>query len=162
MGQQSRQEPRFADLAILLSTRPGGQEWQEVTKKKQKNEQIQAAAAAVQPDPIKLKPGKDSPKEARRLLFRREGGKAAPRSERGYHTGHQPSSSKRTLPRSHPGGGNRIHQYRSDHGSPGQMRPGLIPNYKDLLVTAARQADPAVISVEFQEQWYRVKSMGPN
>ncbi|ODM15963.1 hypothetical protein SI65_08804 [Aspergillus cristatus] len=37
MSQQSRQEPTFADLAALLSTRPGGQEWQEVTKKKQKN-----------------------------------------------------------------------------------------------------------------------------
>ncbi|OJJ85017.1 uncharacterized protein ASPGLDRAFT_24890 [Aspergillus glaucus CBS 516.65] len=60
--------------------RPGGQEWQEVTKKKPKNRQ--AVAVASQPDPIKLKPAKDSPKEARRLLFRREGGKAAPRSER--------------------------------------------------------------------------------
>ena len=81
-SQQSRQEPRFADLAALLSTRPGGQEWQEVTKRKPKNRQIQAVAVARQPDPIKLKPAKDSPKEARRLLFRREGGKAAPRSER--------------------------------------------------------------------------------
>ncbi|ODM14221.1 hypothetical protein SI65_10368 [Aspergillus cristatus] len=62
--------------------RPGGQEWQEVTKKKPKNQQTQAAAVATQPNPIKLKPAKDSPKEARRLLFRCEGGKAAPRSEK--------------------------------------------------------------------------------
>ncbi|ODM16206.1 hypothetical protein SI65_08205 [Aspergillus cristatus] len=73
MSQQSRQEPTFADLAALLSTRPGGQEWQEVTKRKPKNRQIQAVAVASQPDPIKLKPAKNSPKEARRLLFRREG-----------------------------------------------------------------------------------------
>ncbi|ODM14510.1 hypothetical protein SI65_10132 [Aspergillus cristatus] len=82
MSQQPRQEPSFADLAALLSTRPGGQEWQEVTKKKQKNRQIQAVAAVSQPDPTKLKPAKDSPKEAWRFLFHREGGKAAPRSER--------------------------------------------------------------------------------
>ncbi|BCR84123.1 uncharacterized protein ACHE_11525A [Aspergillus chevalieri] len=75
-SQKSRQQPTFADLATLLSTRPGGQEWQEVTKK-QKNRQIQAVAAVSQPDPTKLKPAKDTPKEARRFLFRREGGKAA-------------------------------------------------------------------------------------
>ena len=81
-GQKSKQKPTFADLAALLSTRPGGQEWQEVTKRKPKNQQIQAVAAARQPDPIKLKPAKDCPKEARRLLFHHEGGKAATRSER--------------------------------------------------------------------------------
>lgn len=81
-SQKSKQKPTFADLAALLSTRPGGQEWQEVTKKKQKNQQIQAGAVAGKPDPTKLKSAKDSPKEARRLLFRREGGKDAPRSER--------------------------------------------------------------------------------
>jgi hypothetical protein len=36
-SQQSRQEPTFADLAALLSTKPGGKEWQEVTKKKPRN-----------------------------------------------------------------------------------------------------------------------------
>ena len=36
-GQKSKQKPTFADLAALLSTRPGGQEWQEVTKRKPKN-----------------------------------------------------------------------------------------------------------------------------
>ncbi|BCR86188.1 uncharacterized protein ACHE_30175S [Aspergillus chevalieri] len=30
-SQKSKQQPTFADLAALLSTRPGGQEWQEVT-----------------------------------------------------------------------------------------------------------------------------------
>lgn len=83
MNEQTRQEPRFADLAALLSTRSGGQEWQEVTKKKQKNQQTQALKPAVsQLSPTRLKPAKDCPKEARRLLFHCEGGKAAPRSER--------------------------------------------------------------------------------
>ena len=36
----------------------------------------------------------------------------------------------------------------------------LLPNYKVLLVTTAQQADPAVISVELPEQWYRVKVHG--
>ncbi|ODM14314.1 hypothetical protein SI65_10238 [Aspergillus cristatus] len=81
-GQKSRLKPTFADLAALLSTKPSGQEWQEVTKKKQKNRQIQAVAVASQPDPTKLKPVKDCPKEAWRLLFHHEGGKATPRSEK--------------------------------------------------------------------------------
>ena len=44
-----------------------------------------------------------------------------------------------------------------EKGTLGSM---LLPNHKDLLVTAARQADPAVISVELPEQWYRVKVHG--
>jgi hypothetical protein len=36
----------------------------------------------------------------------------------------------------------------------------LLPRYRDLLVTAARKADPAVISAELPEQWYRVKVHG--
>lgn len=44
-----------------------------------------------------------------------------------------------------------------EKGTLGSM---LLPEYKDLLVTAARQADPAVISVEIPEQWYLVKVHG--
>ncbi|ODM14634.1 hypothetical protein SI65_09979 [Aspergillus cristatus] len=69
-SQKSRQKPTLADLAALLSTKPGGQKWQEVTKKKQKNRQIQAVAVASQPDPTRLKPAKYCPKEARRLLLK--------------------------------------------------------------------------------------------
>lgn len=36
-SQNSRLKPTFADPAALLSTKPGGQEWQEVTKERQKN-----------------------------------------------------------------------------------------------------------------------------
>ncbi|OJJ89309.1 uncharacterized protein ASPGLDRAFT_41269 [Aspergillus glaucus CBS 516.65] len=49
-------------------------------KKKQKNWRIQAVAVASQPDPTKLKPVKDCPKEAWRLLFCCEGDKATPGS----------------------------------------------------------------------------------
>lgn len=163
MSQQPRQEPRFADLAALLSTKPGGQEWQEVTKKKQKNRQIQATAVATQPNPITLKPAKDSPKEARRLLFRREGGKAAPRTEkedvilainRAVAKEHFPAFI-RVVDAGYTNTG--AITVLLEKGTLGSM---LLPNHKDLLVTAARQADPAVISVELPEQWYRVKVHG--
>ncbi|KAJ5873606.1 uncharacterized protein N7473_013165 [Penicillium subrubescens] len=36
----------------------------------------------------------------------------------------------------------------------------LVPAYWDLVVAAARQADPAIISAELPEQWYRVKVHG--
>ncbi|BCR87741.1 uncharacterized protein ACHE_40305A [Aspergillus chevalieri] len=162
-SQKSRQQPTFADLATLLSTRPGGQEWQEVTKKKQKNRQIQAVAAVSQPDPIKLKPAKDTPKEARRFLFRREGGKAAPRSERediilainrAVAKAHFPAFI-RVVDAGYTNTG--VITILLEKGTLGSM---LLPDYKDLLVTAAWQADPAVISVELPEQWYRVKVHG--
>lgn len=81
-SQKSRQKSTFADLAALLSTKPGGQEWQEVTKEKQKYQQNKVAPTVSQPDLTKFKPAKDCPKEARRLLFHREGDKTASRSER--------------------------------------------------------------------------------
>lgn len=163
ISQKEKQKPTFADLAALLSTRPGGQEWQEVTKKKQKNRQIQAAAIANQPDPFKLKPVKDSPKEARRLLFRREGGKATPRSEKeDVILAINRAVAKERFPafiRVVDAGYTNTGAITIllEKGTLGSM---LLPDYKDLLVTAARQADPAVISVELPEQWYRVKVHG--
>ncbi|ODM16205.1 hypothetical protein SI65_08204 [Aspergillus cristatus] len=163
MSQQSRQEPTFADLAALLSTRPGGQEWQEVTKRKPKNRQIQAVAVASQPDPIKLKPAKNSPKEAQRLLFHCEGGKAAPRSEKeDIILAINRAVAKERFPafiRVVDAGYTNTGAITIllEKGTLGSM---LLPDYKDLLVTAARQADPAVISVELPEQWYRVKVHG--
>jgi hypothetical protein len=44
-----------------------------------------------------------------------------------------------------------------EKGALGSM---LLPAYRDLLVTATRQADPAIISAELPEQWYRVKIHG--
>ena len=162
-SQQSRQEPTFADLAALLSTKPGGKEWQEVTKKKPRNRQTQAAAVATQPDPTKLKPTKDSPKEAQRLLFRREGGKAAPRSEKeDVILAINRAVAKERFPafiRVVDAGYTNTGAITVllEKGNLGSM---LLPDFKDLLITAARQADPAVISVELPEQWYRVKVHG--
>ena len=137
-----------------------GQEWQEVTKKRQKNRQAQAVAVASQSDPIKLKPAKDSPKEARRLLFRCEGDKAAPRSEREdiilainrVITKECFPAFIRVVDAGYTNTG--AVTILLEKGTLGSM---LLSDYKDLLVTAARQADPAVISVELPEQWYRVK-----
>ena len=160
MSQQPRQKSRFADLAALPSTKPGGQEWQEVTKKKPKNRQIQAATSRS--DPAKLKPAKESPKEARRLLFRREGGKAAPRSEReDVILAINRAVTKERFPAFV-----RVDAGYTNTGAitilleKGTLGSMLLPDYKDLLVTAARQADPAVISVELPEQWYHVKVHG--
>ena len=116
-----------------------------------------------QPDPIKLKPAKDCPKEARRLLFRREGGKAATRSERediilainqAVAKEHFPAFIQVVDAGYTSTGAITI---LLEKGTLGSM---LLPDYKDLLVTAARQADPAVISVELPEQWYCVKIHG--
>lgn len=162
-GQKPRLKPIFADLAALLSTKPGGQEWQEVSKKKQKNRQIQAVAVASHHDPTKLKPAKDSPKEARRLLFHCEGGKAAPRSEReDFILAIKQVIAKECFPafiRVVDAGYTNTGAVTIllEKGALGSM---LLPDYKDLLVTAARQADPAVISVELPEQWYCVKVHG--
>src|SRR5699024_5227109 len=62
-GRQSRQKPTFADLAALLSTKPGGQEWQEVTQKRRKHPKTKEAPAASRPDPTKIKPVKDRSEE---------------------------------------------------------------------------------------------------
>lgn len=162
-GQQSRQKPTFADLATLLSTKPGGQEWQEVTQKRRKHPKAKEAPAASRPDPTKIKPAKNCPKEVRRLLFRREGGKAAPRSEReDVILAINRAIAKEGLPafiRVVDAGYTNTGAITIllEKGTLGSM---IIPGYKDLLVTAARQADPAVISVELPEQWYRIKVHG--
>ncbi|ODM16151.1 hypothetical protein SI65_08585 [Aspergillus cristatus] len=132
-------------------------------QKEAEDRQIQAVAAASQPDPIKLKPAKDSPKEIRRLLFRREGGKAAPRAEREDVI----LAINRAVAKERFAAFIRVVDagYTNtgaitillEKGTLGSM---LLPDYKDLLVTAARQADLAVISVELPEQWYRVKVHG--
>ena len=110
-----------------------------------------------------MKPAKDSPKEARRLLFRREGGKAAPRTKKedvilainqAVAKEHFPAFI-RVVDAGYTNTG--AVTVLLEKGTLGSM---LLPNHKDLLVTAARQADPAVISVELLEQWYRVKVHG--
>ncbi|KAI9035227.1 uncharacterized protein KD926_004259 [Aspergillus affinis] len=165
LNQIPRQKPTFADLAALLSTKPEGQEWQEITqkKKKQKYQQARAALASGRPDPTKLQPAKNCPKEARKLLFRREGSKDAPRSEK--------EDIILAINRAVADKGLLTFIRAVDAGyintgaitillDKGTLSSMLLPSYKDLLVTAARQADPFVISIEQPEQWYRVKVYG--
>ncbi|ODM14582.1 hypothetical protein SI65_09927 [Aspergillus cristatus] len=99
-----------------------------------------SVAVASQPDPIKLKPAKDCPKEAWRLLFHCEGGKATPRSERedvilainqalakeGFPAFIQVVDAGYT--------NTGAITILLEKGTLGSM---LLPNHKDLLVTAA-------------------------
>ncbi|OJD13850.1 hypothetical protein ACJ73_09154 [Blastomyces percursus] len=52
----------FSSLAALLAIKPGGQDWQVVTKK-----------ASKKPNTEPLNPAKNSPLEARRFILRRNG-----------------------------------------------------------------------------------------
>jgi flagellar motility protein MotE (MotC chaperone) len=63
-----QKQSSFADIAALLAIKPGGQGWQEVP---QKRKQQRSAETTKKPEPGYLKPARDSPKEARRILFRR-------------------------------------------------------------------------------------------
>ncbi|KAL2012984.1 hypothetical protein VTN00DRAFT_509 [Thermoascus crustaceus] len=171
MKQPPKKGASYADIAALLATRPGGQEWQTVPARPSKTQKMEGHRGSKEPvkeamkaqKPGSFTPVKERNKEARRLLFRREGGLAAPRAEReevilainrglakegfpGFicvvDMGYTATGAMTVL---------------LERGSLGSM---LLPDYKDLLVAAARQADPAVISVELPEQWYRVKVHG--
>ena len=153
----------FADLAALLATKPGGKEWQEVPQKNRKHQKTRQAERVNQPSPNNLKPAKDCPKEAQRLLFHREGGRAAPRSEREdiiLVINH--GLAKQGFP-------GFIRAVDAGYTSTGAVTilleknalgAMILPNYRDLLVAAVRQADLAIISAELPEQWYRVKVHG--
>ncbi|KAL2004445.1 hypothetical protein VTN00DRAFT_5208 [Thermoascus crustaceus] len=171
MKQPPKKGASFADIAALLATKPGGQEWQTVPakpSKPQKMEGHRGSKVAVKKamkarNPESLTPVKERNKEARRLLFRREGGLAAPKAEREEVI----LAINRGLAKENFPGFIRVADmgYTAtgamtvllERGSLGSM---LLPDYRDLLVAAARQADPAVISAELPEQWYRVKVHG--
>ena len=158
---QPPKQSTFADIAALLATRPGGQGWQEVPQRKKR--QQRRTETTKQLEPGLLKPARISPKEARRLLFRREGGETAPRSERediilavnrGLANEGFPGFI-RAIDAGYSGTGAAT--VLLEKGALGSM---LLPHYRDLLVASARQADPAIISVEIPEQWYRIKIHG--
>jgi hypothetical protein len=149
--------PTFADLAALLATKPGGQEWQEVSQRKKKHQK------AKQAETSNLRPAKDCPKEARRLLFRREGPLTAPRSEREDII---LAVNRGLAKEGFPGFIRAVDAGYTQTGSVtvllerGALGTMLLPSYRDSLVAAARQADPAIISAELPEQWYRLKVHG--
>jgi hypothetical protein len=155
---RAQRKTTYADLAALLATKPGGQEWQEVTKKQKKQLQKQPKQLSSRD----ITPVKNSPKEARRLLFRREGGIEAPRAKRedvileinralanaGF------PSFMRVVDTGYTNTG--AISILLEKGSTGS----ILLSYRDLLVTAVRQADPTVVSMELPEQWYRLKIHG--
>jgi hypothetical protein len=157
---QPQKQSTFANLAALLATRPGGQGWQEVPPKRKQQKRTETAKHS---EPSSLKPARDSPKEARRILFRREDGQTAPRAERediilavnrGLANGGFPGFI-RAIDAGYSSSG--AVTVLLEKGALGSM---LLPDHRDLLVTAVRQADPAIISAELPEQWYRVKIHG--
>lgn len=142
----------FADIAALLATKPGGQGWQEVPRRRKQQRQPETTK---QSEPSHLKPARDSPKEARRILFRREEGQTTPRAERediilavnrGLSKGGFPGFI-RAIDAGYTGTG--AVTVLLEKGALGSM---LLPAHCDLLVAAARQADPAIISAELPEQ----------
>ncbi|KAL1963929.1 hypothetical protein VTN77DRAFT_7735 [Rasamsonia byssochlamydoides] len=73
----------YADVAALMATRPGGQEWQVVPARQKKAQKSSNTNGPKEPQqPESLVPAKEKNKEARRLLFQRDEGLAAPKAER--------------------------------------------------------------------------------
>lgn len=162
-SNQYPKQTTFADLAALLATKPGGQEWQEVPRKNKKHQKTRQAERVDQAGLDNLKPAKDCPKEARRLLFRREGGRAAPRSEREDII---LATNRGLAKQGFPGFVRAVDAGYTSTGAitilleKNALGAMVLPSYRDLLVAAVRQADPAIISAELPEQWYRVKVHG--
>lgn len=150
----------YADLAALLATKSGGKDWQTVPAKPQR------ARKPKEPTPMQqtpLTPAKEHNKEARRLIFRRNGGQEAPKSDPAdIILALNQALSREGLP-------SFIRAIGASYTATGAvstllergaLSTMLLPRYRDLLLAAARQADPAVISVEAPEQWYRLKVHG--
>ena len=106
---------------------------------------------------------RNAPKEARRILFRREQGHAAPRVDKeDIILVVNRALAQAKLP-------DFVRVVDAGYSNTGAITvllekealgSMLVPSYDDLLITAVRQADPAVISAELPEQWYRVKVHG--
>ncbi|KAL2010786.1 hypothetical protein VTN00DRAFT_3504 [Thermoascus crustaceus] len=76
----------YADMAALMATRPGGQEWQVVgPKQKNKAQKSSTTRTPGEPNtsqkPEDLKLIKEKNKEARRLIFQRDSGVMSPKAE---------------------------------------------------------------------------------
>ena len=134
----NRPQSSFADIAALLATKPGGQGWKEVPRRRKRQRQPETTK---QSEPSQLKPARDSPKEARRILFRRDEGQTDPRSERediilavnrGLCKGGFPGF-VRAIDAGYTGTG--AVTVLLEKGALGSM---LLPTHWDLLVAAAR------------------------
>lgn len=154
------QPSSFADVAALLATKPGGRGWQEVVYKKKQPKRTDPNGKA---HPSTLTPARNAPKEARRIVFRREQAQMAPRADKEDII----LAVNRGLAQAEfPGFVRAIDAGYSSTGAvtvlleKGALGSMLVPVHWDLVVAAARQADPAIISAELPEQWYRVKVHG--
>jgi hypothetical protein len=143
-----------------MATKPGGQAWQEVLPK-QKNRAAKEATTTKHPQD--LKPAKEKDREARRIIFRRDRGHIAPQADREEII----LALNRVLARK----GLPVFVRIIDAGytatgaisallEKGALGTMVIPYYRDALIAAICQADPAVVSVELSEQWHRVKVHG--
>ncbi|KAJ5882711.1 uncharacterized protein N7473_001868 [Penicillium subrubescens] len=160
VSRHNQPSSSFADIAALLATKPGGHGWQEVVHKRKQSKRTDPSKKA---QPSALTPAKNAPKEARRIVFRREQSQTAPRVDKEDII----LAVNRGLAQAEfPGFVRVIDAGYSSTGAVtvllekealGSM---LVPAYWDLVVAAARQADPAIISAELPEQWYRVKVHG--
>lgn len=160
VSRHNQPSSSFADIAALLATKPGGHGWQEVVHKKKRPNRTDSSKQA---HPSALTPTKNAPKEARRIVFRREQAQTAPRVDKEDII----LAVNRGLAQADfPGFVRAIDAGYSSTGAVtvllekralGSM---LVPVHWDLVVAAARQADPAIISAELPEQWYRVKVHG--
>ena len=107
--------------------------------------------------PSALAPVRKAPKEARRILFRRDQGPAAPRADKeDIIVVLNRALAQSKLP-------DFVRVVDAGYSSTGAITvllekealgSMLVPSYDDLLITAVRQAHAAVISVELPEQWY--------
>jgi hypothetical protein len=147
-----RATPQWADIAAN-----GAEKWQTVTRK---HPLPPHKPPKVQADPGSLKPIRGGTKGDRRLIFRRENGHIAPRKPKAdvilqlnrYLAQAGFPSFIRVVDANYTGSG-AISALLDQGGTTNT----LIPAYKDPLVTACHRVDPAVISVEPDRQWHKVK-----
>jgi hypothetical protein len=160
VSRHNQSSSSFAGIAALLATKPGGHGWQEVIHKKKQSKRTDPSK---QGHPSAFTPAKNAPKEARRIVFRREQAQMAPRADkediilavnRGLAHAKFPGF-VRVIDAGYSSTG--AVTVLLERGALGSM---LLPVHWDLVVAAARQADPAIISAELLEQWYRVKVHG--
>ena len=144
--------PQWADIAAN-----NAHEWQTVTKKRQT---APKPLPRVQAHPGSIKPIRTDNKEDRRLIFRRQDGGTAPKDARQDVILHL---NRYLAQAGFPAFARVADANYTDSGAisvlmePGTTAGALLPAYWDPLVAACRRADPAVISVEPNLQWHKLK-----
>jgi hypothetical protein len=145
-------KPQWADIAANNT-----QDWQIVTKRRPFPPN---KLPGVQADPGSLKPIRGATKGDRRLIFRRENGRTAPKKPKAdvilqlnrYLAQAGFPSFVRVVDANYTESG--AISALLDQGSTTNT---LLPVYKDPLVAACHRVDPAVISVEPDQQWHKIK-----